>query len=507
AATDRARAAAAALDRATALLTGADRAPDRAPDREATLVLRDLALQRAALTGADRTAADALLARPTAAEGGAHLGAPAARTWAPPLCGPNVCVHYALDTDDAPDLTDGPDEGTTPDYVDAVLATLEQVHATYVAAGYRPPKSDGTNGGDPRTDIYLADVGALGLYGFCTSDQQPIGPPWDVWAYCLLDNDYAPDEFPTNTPLENMQVTAAHEYFHAVQFAYDIGEDTWFMEGTATWAEDELFDDVDDSAFYLRYGQLGDPGPGPSYAGPATSLDAGRGLNVYGNWVFFRYLTERFPAEAGGLPTLVRSMWRNADAAPGAKDRYSLQAVRRALAGAGADLGTVYADFADANRRPGRVYEEGGSHPYPRPPLARRATLTRNQRVAERRVDLDHLTSATVRFRPGSGLAARGWRLRLVLDLPHRGRGSHAVVTSYDRDGDVTTRRVKLDRTGAGAVSVPFGSRRVRHVEVTLVNASTRTTRCWSDERLTYSCGGVPRDDGLRARVRGTARQ
>ena len=46
---------------------------------------------------------------------------------------------------------------------------------------------------------------------------------------------------PAHTPLENLEVTAAHELFHAVQFAYDYDEDAWFMEATATWAEDEVY--------------------------------------------------------------------------------------------------------------------------------------------------------------------------------------------------------------------------------------------------------------------------
>ena len=35
-------------------------------------------------------------------------------------------------------------------------------------------------------------------------------------------------------PLDNMRVTAAHEYFHAVQYAYDGWDDTWIYETTAT---------------------------------------------------------------------------------------------------------------------------------------------------------------------------------------------------------------------------------------------------------------------------------
>jgi hypothetical protein len=37
-----------------------------------------------------------------------------------------------------------------------------------------------------------------------------------------------------------LKVTAAHEFFHAVQFAYDIGEDGWLMESTATWMEEHV---------------------------------------------------------------------------------------------------------------------------------------------------------------------------------------------------------------------------------------------------------------------------
>ena len=46
-------------------------------------------------------------------------------------------------------------------------------------------------------------------------------------------------------------MTAAHEFFHAVQFAYDAADDQWFMESTATWMEDEIYDDVNDNLQYL----------------------------------------------------------------------------------------------------------------------------------------------------------------------------------------------------------------------------------------------------------------
>ena len=74
-------------------------------------------------------------------------------------------------------------------------------------------------------------------------------------------------------------MTAAHEFFHAVQFHYDIGEDIWFMEGTATWIEDEAYDDVNDSLRYLPSGPMGQP---------LVPLDRNTGFRIYGTWIFWR---------------------------------------------------------------------------------------------------------------------------------------------------------------------------------------------------------------------------
>src|SRR5690242_18933071 len=102
--------------------------------------------------------------------------------------------------------------------------------------GYNAPLND-SKGPNNKLDIDVADIGDEGLYGYCTPEQQ-VGGAWAYSGYCVLDDDYAPSEFPTNTPTENLEVTAAHEFFHAIQFAYDAAEDAWMMEGTAAWMED-----------------------------------------------------------------------------------------------------------------------------------------------------------------------------------------------------------------------------------------------------------------------------
>jgi len=290
--------------------TPADQRPD------ATLALRNLWLLKDALSPADRAAADKLSQRP---DKPATVG------------DANILVHY-----DPAELSPS---GYT---VDQALSTLEYVADTYANSGYRRPKSDGTKGGDGRIDVYLDSL-EPGLYGYCTTDQRkPVKPGrFDVWAYCVLDNDYA--GFPTNTPLQNLQVTAAHEYYHATQFAYDFADDRWFLEATATWAEDELYPTVNDNLQYLRDSPITRPG---------RSMDKFGGLFHYGVWNFFRYLTEHYPAKTGALPGLLLKMWQYADSSHGPrKDLYSTQAINKALKKAGhTSMAEQFANYSEIGR-------------------------------------------------------------------------------------------------------------------------------------------------------------
>lgn len=433
-------------------------AGDGSGPHDVTLALRDLRLHRDGLRAADRVTADRMLTRP-AADQKACLASPA------------VCVHW---------MSTG-SEAATSAYAQQALDVAGHVLSTYAAAGYRAPLADGSRGGDGSLDIYLRDIGRQGYYGWCDSDAAGSGGQ-GAPAYCVFDNDYR--EFPAHTPLENLEVTAAHELFHAVQFGYDYREDGWFMEATATWAEDEVYSDVDDNLQYLPTSPLRQPG---------HSMDVFQqsGFRQYGDWIFFRYLTERLPAEQGGLPTLVRSMWERASGVGGGSGTYSIRAVRDVLAARRAPLRTVWGDFVAANRQPGASYAEGRANRYPVARLARRGRLTAGQRASGPvRVTIDHLAGATLRWTRAAGLAAR--RLRVTLDLPRPGLGSSAVVTVKRAGAGPVSTPVRLASDGAAAVRVPFGPD-VAWVEVSLGNAGTRY-RCWRG--TDWSCQGRPLDDG-----------
>jgi len=268
-----------------------------------TTTLAALAHVVGQLSGADRRTARAILARPTDGSSDPyHFGWSKSEIKAGhATCGPDLCVHWtdavggaddprAADVRDA-DLTRGAGNGI-PDQVDYTLHEMEHVWATEVTSyGYNAPKADnkGENLPDsntdlPKIDIYLADVGAAGYYGFCAPEQNRR----QSFGFCVLDNDYAPREFGhANTPLDNLRVTAAHEFFHDVQFNYDSAEDAWFMEATAAWMEDEVYPTVNDNLQYLKDSPF-------HYSYQSLDLRDRGYLSTYGSWVFFRFLSERY---------------------------------------------------------------------------------------------------------------------------------------------------------------------------------------------------------------------
>lgn len=449
--------------------------------RDATMALRDLRLLYPALSAAGKAQADRFLARPDEGAGdpqGDGYTVPEAT----PVCGDHVCIHYVTSTEDSiPNIGLDANANGVPDYVDFALATMEDVHQTYVGAGYRPPKADGGLGTSALTDVYLANVGDDGLYGYCTSDQDYVSGVYDIWAYCVLDNDYSASEFPTNTPSENFQVTAAHEYFHAVQFGYDFAEDAWFMEATATWAEDELYDAVNDNVAYLPAGQLGEP---------LNPLDWFSGAIHYGNWIFFRYLTERFPAQAGGLPVLVRAMWNKADSAGSAPDLYSTQAIKSALAAKSLTFTKAFAQFTAVNRFSRKFYDEGRANAYPQAPIGSSVTLGKGQASTWLRGSMHHLTSYAAQVKPRRVTGT--WKLKVTVDMTGRVHQPAVVVDRVKPNGAHVLTLVALNKTGAGSLKVPFANRKTARVVVTLVNAGIRYD-CWQGQPL--ACSGIPLDD------------
>ncbi len=438
---------------------------------DATLALRDLFRALPSLGSDDRRAARRLLARPTQGAGDPQQDGylvPAERT-----CRNHICMHWVTSTADAP-------PGRA--WVEANLDFMNKVWRTEVRKlGYRAPVSDGRRGGNDKLDVYLKELGSRGLYGYCVPEERASGEKWLASGYCVLDNDFAEAQYAA-PPRQSLRVTAAHEFFHAVQFAYDYGEDAWLMEATATWMEERVADDVNDNRQYLAYGQLGSPG---------RSLDRfdQQGFNQYGNWLFFEYLSHRF---GNGV---VRSIWTRAGAYPGSGHQYSTTAVKGVLKKHGG-FESIYRSFAAANVFPGRAYEEGDTWSGSPATQSWRLSKADPRRGADLRVN--HMASRNVVVRPDPTLKDKRWRLRVVVDGPRDRTDPGAALVIRTRHG-VLHRTIRLNADGRGRTAVGFSSRNVRSVTVVLVNGSTRFS-CW--HRTTWSCQGRARDNQSKFTVR-----
>jgi hypothetical protein len=456
-----------ALHTATAVLRG------DAPHVDGTDALLQLRLSMHALPADQRRQAAQILARPTQNPDpfGQDYSVPAKRK-----CSQHICIHWVPTTADAP---------PGKHWVNKSLRTMNKVWKSEVhRLGYHRPISDGARGGSKgRFDVYLKELTGQGLYGLTVAEQRTSYSRRLYSSYLLLDNDFKGYPSGRNTSLK---VTAAHEFFHAIQYAYDVREDTWLKESTATWMEERYDDRGNDNRQYLPYGQISHPN---------RPLDDGRGFAVYGDWLFFEYLSEHYGRG------VVHRIWTHAASFRGGGHQFSAQAIRSALRGRGGGLTDVFARYANGNTVPAHSYGEGRA--YPASGAAATAGLSKSTRsTGWTTYHVKHLASVNVRAVPGADLVGKGWRLRVKVDAPGAGKAPAVVVLVQRKHHPMTHTLVHLSRTGHGRVRVPFSASTTKRVTVTLANASTRF-RCGRGTE--FSCQGKSRAAHPAYRVKLTA--
>ncbi len=197
-------------------------------------------------------------------------------------------IWYALDSDAAVPLEDVSPANSVPDYVDQVEYVLQDVYTSILSGlGYRAPLPDGNDGGGTDLfDVYLTELEPAMVYGYAVPEVCS-GMPMTCSSYLVLDNDYAEDIY-GSAGLSALKVTVAHEYFHAVQFAYELEDNGWWLENTAVWMENVLYDDIDDYLIYLPF-HATDPG---------LPIDVSDGIHEYGNVVWPMFLDETLGTDA-----------------------------------------------------------------------------------------------------------------------------------------------------------------------------------------------------------------
>lgn len=257
-------------------------------------------------------------------------------------------VHYDLTGYHAISGTDADGSGR-PDYAEEIAAAFDSAYAVIIGEmGFLPPPGDNSVDGD-EYDVYIQNI--PGAYGWTNFETMISADRWVT--YIEVDNDY------TDTPtpgLDGARVTAAHEFFHAVQLGY-IGrdddfngslDDVFLMEAGSTWMEDAVYDDVNDYLFYL----------GSFFNADNRPFDYAYGIHMYGLCVWFHFLEKR----TGGRE-IVRDIWEALLAEP------AMEAMGTALWAEGFDLAEELQLFRGWNYMTGyrsdplRFYPEGETWP------------------------------------------------------------------------------------------------------------------------------------------------
>ncbi len=130
----------------------------------------------------------------------------------------HFAVHYNTTGIHAVSLTDIDGNGT-PDYVDETINAFEDSWTREIdELGYNPPPSDG----DGVYDIYITSLGSQRVYGLTW----PLGSDLTTESYIEVDNNFTDANVYYTQGIDGLKVTAAHEFFHAIQFGYyaDFGK-------------------------------------------------------------------------------------------------------------------------------------------------------------------------------------------------------------------------------------------------------------------------------------------
>ena len=212
--------------------------------------------------------------------------------------------HFTTTGINAVNTADDNNDGI-PNYIDSVAVVFNVIsNGIHKTQEYLMPPSDGfysgnrDKGGSDHYDVYIRNLSSR-YYGYTQPEEFAQGKGDNersktvveknaFTSYMVMRNNYK--NFPLSE-LKNIKVTAAHEYFHAIQFGYDGWEMPWLLEASAVWMEEEMYDDINDCYQYMA----------DWFKQPERSLDED-GYHWYGSFIFFEYIAQHM----GGTETIRR---------------------------------------------------------------------------------------------------------------------------------------------------------------------------------------------------------
>ena len=263
-------------------------------------------------------------------------------------------IQYDMEGRDAVSREDS-DQDEVPDYVEAAAEAFDRaLQLEVLELGYRSPFV-GEERGDERYEVFIRDLGVPGYYGL-THPQ--IGPDHAFTSFIEVDNDFLDPIYPTRG-LDGLRVTAAHEFFHAIHFAYYLNtrlDALWWMEITATWMEDVAWDSINDYYHYVRPRRVSPSSFSDAFFDmPGAPLDHTNGYYEYGASVFGHFLAALHGRD------IIRACWE----AIGEAQRGDVTVIDGVLPGglaAAVPEFAVWNYFTGPRARPSQFYPEGSAY-------------------------------------------------------------------------------------------------------------------------------------------------
>ena len=258
--------------------------------------------------------------------------------------------HYTLTGNDAVSPVDA-DENGVPDYVDLIVTTFTNIGMIdFTDMQFVRPPGDGwytqiDDGGSDHYDVYIFNL-ETGYYGYVQAEDyaqnnSPITRGDNEFSegaeeeramvtFMALRNNY--NDF-SGIESEIIEVTSAHEFFHAVQYGYDGWEAGWLLESTAVWMEEHHYDNINDCYQFLQ----------EFFEEPylALNYDVNRG---YGAYIYFSYLTDNRVSN-----DLIRTLFERSREYNSYDFDYSIPTLMTALNDYNLDFEIVTHDFFIAN--------------------------------------------------------------------------------------------------------------------------------------------------------------
>jgi len=199
---------------------------------------------------------------------------------------PHYVLHYTTQGNWAVPSQDN-NHNDVPDFIEVAAQSWETVWDREVhQLSYPAPK------GTPQQKfhVYYKD---MPYYGYTVPENveltatSPV-PLGTASAWIAVENDFY--GFPPNdediTGMETirsgaLKVTQAHEFMHACQFNINVYQSGWLFESHATWAEDAVYDGINDWHWYINF----------FLSSPDLPIF---NRYVYGSAFFMNYLSETY---------------------------------------------------------------------------------------------------------------------------------------------------------------------------------------------------------------------